>query len=115
MSATLQDRVRSFRINLELLAVSPGYVDIHDADDARAFYEGWAKINRECISAGDRGAADDCSFVAEQLDRLLANFPKSKTTIGVLEVFPLCPQSAFLFGSYISGLERVAKAVPTPA
>ncbi len=115
MGTTLQDRVRSFTNNLRLLAVSPGYIDIHDTDDARAFYKEWADINRECISAGDRGATDDCSFVAEQLDRLLGNFPKDKTTIGVLEVFPLCVQSAFLFGSYVSGLERIAKTTPVPA
>ena len=106
---TLQSRALSLANNLGLLAVSPGFVDIHEETAARGFYEKWAELNRECIAAGHENGGGDLSFVAGQLDRLLQNFPKGKTAIGILEVWPRdFYGSAFLFGSYINTLERIA-------
>ncbi len=101
--------------NLELLAFSPGYIDV-EKGNVRDFYEKWAKLNQECISAGHEDGGGNLSFVAKQLECLLKNFPEDKTTIGVLEVFPpRFNESAFLFGSYITTLARIAKATSVSA
>ena len=106
MAETLKDRARSLKCNIEMVAISPGYVDT--GEDSRHLYEAWAEINRECISSGSRDVADDCSFVDGQLRRLLDNWPAGKTTFGVLEVFPQCGGSPFVFGRYLCSLEQVA-------
>lgn len=113
---TLQDRVRSFKTNLGLLAVSPGYIDLKENAAARSFYEYWATLNKDCISAGFEDGGGDFSFVAEQLDRVLKDFPGYETKADVTAVFPLSfPGSGFLFGSYVTALERVVKTRLVPA
>lgn len=105
---TLPDQVRSLKTNLLLLAVSPGYIETGNTNGVRVFYEAWARINSECISAGYESGEGNLSFVAQQLRLLLENFPANKTTIGILEVFPRCIESPILFDYYLATLEDIA-------
>ncbi len=108
MNKSLQDQVQSLCVKLEMLAVDPGYIETSTTSGVRDFYEGWYNVNKDCIAAGHEDPGGILSFVAEQLRRLLEAFPVNKMTIGVLEVFPLSAQSAFLFGCYISKLYQIA-------
>jgi hypothetical protein len=108
--------VRSLKTNLSMLAVSPGYINTGTTNGVRVFYEAWARINGECISAGyEKNSGGNLSFVAQQLRRLLENFPADKTTIGVLEVFPACIHSPILFGYYMTDLEDISASTPVTA
>lgn len=114
MNPTLQGQVRQLCVKLELLAISPGYIETSATTGVRSFYEDWQSINMGCINAGYEDAGGDLSFVAQQLHRFLENFPVNQTTIGVLEVFPLSMESTFLFGCYISKLQQIAASPRTP-
>ncbi len=113
MPTTLHDHVHGLKNKLEMLAFSPGYIDIGQTEGVRRFYEVWAELNEECIKAGYEDGGGDLSFVADQLRKFLANFPADQTRIGVLEVFPLCGHSALLFGSYMAKLDSIAQSRPS--
>jgi hypothetical protein len=107
MEKTLQHRVQSFQNQLQLLTVTPGFVQANNAA-AKNFYEKWRKLNAECICSGVGNVADNCSFVDTQLRLLLDNWSTSKETIDIRDVFPMLLESAYLFGAYLADLDYVA-------
>lgn len=114
--STLQDRVRSFKTNLELLATVTGDMELKENAAARSFYEYWSALNKECIAAGFDNGEGNFSYVAMQLNRLLPNFPADKTKVDIRDIFPEGSGfGRFLFGCYIDELERVVVATPIPA
>lgn len=105
---TLQSQAMGLAKKLQLLAMGTGFIDTKEASAARTFYEGWHRINNDCIHAGYEDGGGDLSFVSGQLERLLTNLPTTQTTVGVTDVFPPSSQhSAFLFGCYIEKLKRI--------
>lgn len=112
---TLQDRARSLRNKLELLGITEGaYLEVKDeyhVGYVRRFYEEWARLNQECISAGHEQVTGEFSFVAKQLERVLLNFPANKTKIDIADVWQSTQGGAgFMFNCYLLALEDVEKA-----
>jgi hypothetical protein len=96
-----------------MLALDTGSFDAEDTTKARKFYEAWQSLNAECIERGHEDAKGDLSFVKGQLDRILSSFPREKTVVSVLDVFPLSAGfgSAYVFGGYIVKLEQIASSM----
>ncbi len=113
MSQRLQDQARGLKMKMQMLAISPGFIDTETTEGVREFYEWWRATNMELTTAGYEDSEGTLTFVDEQLGRLLGNFPASKTTIGVLEVFPL--SAAFLYGCYVVKLGEIASTRAIPA